>query len=172
MISCKKENSVSIPIHADSYNWTMGSKTRYFVNGVGDSIKTDSVVYSNAFEPISKNGFNYEYGFYFEIVTLDTILSITNFLRAKIKDNVREDFFSIEGVLPQTLESVYTFGIAANANVLDSATTNYHDTLILNNTIYTNLYSTNTNNKLTLFVSPKYSLVGFALENDTFNLVN
>ena len=172
LISCKKENSVSIPIHADSYNWMMGSKTKYFVNQAGDSLVTDTFYSSIATIVEEQDDFEYTYNTYVETIMLDSVLEIQNTLEAKIQDNIRGDMLHIHGTALLISEDAAAVGIAANANVLDSLTAVYHDTLVLNNLIYTHLYSTTTNNKLILFVSPQHSIVGFAINTDTFNLVN
>ena len=150
----------------------MGNDTRYFVNATGDSIVTDSVYTNHSWGLESFNEFDYSYEYYSEYVKFDSALTIATRLKAGLTENNRTDFIKIIGADQNSLSSVFTVGIAANLNTLDGGTSDYYDTLALNNIIYTDLYSTIGNNNLTLFISPNYSLVGFALKTDTFNLVN
>ena len=168
---CKKQNSVKLPLHDNSFAWLMSLPLGY-ANNSGDTLFTRN--YEEVSEYISENFVPNQFPSYAQTqrfkqtFQIDTFLSYQTILIAEInQDMTRNDLVSIQ--FSNTGQSfLQMFG---NAEPSYSMIAPYRDSIVLNGIVYENIYSQSNAQQLEMFVNLSSGLVGFTLDTDTFNIV-
>ena len=167
LVSCTKEDSFFVPIHANSFAWAMENKTHIYSNTTGDSVSTTSISETKYNEnEVSLEGLpNGSYGEkYTQVLEVDSLFEYTTVLLTEFTNGNRNDVVIIDAL---------GFNIYGRAEPDFSLIGTFADSLILNGMTYNDVYhQTDVSQNTSLFVNVENGLIGFTIEQDTFNLVN
>jgi len=170
--SCQKDESAKIPLHPGSFAWLMNQPAGY-ANNSGDTLFTSS--FSEKSEYISENyippmlpPFTKTERFT-QIFSIGTDMRYQTILLAELNNDLtRHDQVSVE-LLQEGHASAFMTGDAEPYYALTQAP--FFDSIVLNNTVYRNVYTKSNNQNAEMFVNLEIGLVGFIFEADTFHVL-
>ena len=177
LISCEKQGSVYIPLHTNSFSWAMNALPYTYINKSGDTLMAEEKTINSSYTNQSGDLMSTEdHAIYYEVyehtLKIDTFLTYNTTLIAELLDGQRQDYLDIS--LKKTgSEVALLIGTAESMNSFPASNSVYYDSLSINNVLFREIYTTsNTDQSLSMFINQSSGLAGFALNKDTFNIVN
>jgi hypothetical protein len=175
--ACKKEDTVFIPLHAQSTKWIQKDFPWAFVNQSSDTLQISSAQttryrLSDLVDLSTTEGF-IDYEIVEQRFSIDAQTSFALKLRANLQDStyLREDLASIH--LSWNALQASTYGYAWPKNYLEPPAL-FFKTFTINGTTYNNVYVSETidgGNRLTMYYNVSTGLIGFERSGEIYNRV-
>lgn len=174
-LSCKKDNSISIPIHQGSLSWFI-TTSHYFIDGAIDTMRITSAdtlkQWASYFADVAPNSGFWDIETRYQVLTIDDTIEYVTILSSMLDSgNVRNDRLTLRLTVGRTEVSFTGMAYPANSIDMDSGVI-YLPIWQANGRTFNDVYFKEVigSEHVVAIVNAEYNLVGYFINGKLFSL--